>query len=233
MKRGRIRGTVGEFMIVVLGVLVALAVDQWWERFEDNELTDFYLSAIEDDLRQDSTDLEWLINRSSLIVGSADTWLAALNSGSVSAFDEDFTNDLVGLFLSGEINLNSAAFQDMRSSGNLRLLPTPDLRRGLQVYYSHMGVENPFDDVDQTLPEALIDSRAARVVRRIISDGASAIDTAVGPSEVMADFQRDPEVIREWLLRRQFAATLVRREAEFFLSDRTLPRLEAVKGARN
>ena len=57
--RGRI---VGEFFLVVLGVLAALMVDTWIEQRNDDNLRQEYLARLADDLEADRQSLEYRIS---------------------------------------------------------------------------------------------------------------------------------------------------------------------------
>ena len=54
--------TVGEFVLVVLGVLVALMVDTWIDQRNDDNLRQEYLDSLTDDLKADQQSLEYHIS---------------------------------------------------------------------------------------------------------------------------------------------------------------------------
>jgi hypothetical protein len=58
MQRSWLVRVLGEFAVIVLGVLVALAVDDWRRYSADRDLEAYLLAGLSDDLRADAVDLE-------------------------------------------------------------------------------------------------------------------------------------------------------------------------------
>jgi hypothetical protein len=73
------RRWVGEFLVIVLGILVALAVDSWSEERDNRVLEQEYLARIKEDLEWDLAEIEEAIRASILQGRSATTLLYELN----------------------------------------------------------------------------------------------------------------------------------------------------------
>ena len=69
----------GEFVVIVLGILAALAVDSWSEERSNRTLEQEYLARIEEELTSDLTEIEEAIRASILQARSATTLLAELD----------------------------------------------------------------------------------------------------------------------------------------------------------
>lgn len=125
-----------EFVVVVLGVLAALAVDEFRDARQDAELEAFYLESLEEDLVSDSTSLanaaSWVREKSA----AADTlqrWLGAVS------FPSDGTSvSWAFRALGGIITpiIQDGTYRDLIGSGNSRLIPDPALRSSVSSYYS-------------------------------------------------------------------------------------------------
>ena len=76
---GLYRRWVGEFVVIVLGVLAALAVDSWSEERNNRVLEREYLARITEDLNRDVAEIEETINASILQARSATTLLSILD----------------------------------------------------------------------------------------------------------------------------------------------------------
>ena len=73
------RRWIGEFFVIVLGVLAALAVDSWSEERNNRALEQEYLARIAEDLNRDVAEIEETINASILQARSATTLLSILD----------------------------------------------------------------------------------------------------------------------------------------------------------
>ncbi len=73
------RRWVGEFVVIVLGILAALAVDSWSEDRGNHILEQEYLARIKEDVEWDLAEIEEAIQASILQGRSATTLLYALN----------------------------------------------------------------------------------------------------------------------------------------------------------
>lgn len=136
----RIRGTsagflVAEFVIISLGVLVALGADRWVRGLDEKTLTDTYLVNLQSDLRQDSTSFSIAESQAHRNVLNAGLLVSLLREGPGPTTDRKEV--LVALYeLSewGPRGFGTVTWTDLLATGNLRLLDN-DLRRELSVYY--------------------------------------------------------------------------------------------------
>jgi len=136
----RIRSTsagflVAEFVVISLGVLVALGADRWVRGLDEKTLTDTYLVNLQSDLRQDSTSFSIAESQAHRNVLNAGLLVSLLREGPGPTTDRKEV--LVALYeLSewGPRGFGTVTWTDLLATGNLRLLDN-DLRRELSVYY--------------------------------------------------------------------------------------------------
>jgi hypothetical protein len=129
------RRLIGEFFVIVMGVLAALAVDQWTQAREDRSTEASYLARIETDLMADSAELE---SRKR----SADGGLARLRDLFVETRDADQV-DLSGYAdnwfpLVGDgfaPQATRSVFDELISTGRLGLIGDAEVRTALLSYY--------------------------------------------------------------------------------------------------
>lgn len=123
-----------EFILIVLGVLVALMVDAWLESRRDSELRQEYLTRLADDISVDVSNLDQriLFFRQVAIYGM-DT-IAWIKSDDPPSHDV-----LSAAFFAAEVwpyePIQSTYF-DLQSTGNIRLLDDIDMRMSLAAYHS-------------------------------------------------------------------------------------------------
>lgn len=165
MKSANLRRMAGEFLVIVVGVLAALAVDDWRDYRNERELESHLLGRLEEDLRADAADLaiaQSVLRRRVWIFSEVE---AGLRDGSPGrpwpeeiAFPGDFRRilteggrserpwedplwlgvderPLAYLESTPEFDQSDDAFQEMIVGGTLRTLRDPELRSSILAYY--------------------------------------------------------------------------------------------------
>ena len=125
---------IGEFFLIVIGVLVALAVESALEDRADDKLRDQYLSRLALDLEADKTGLEGRIEFFTDVQRFSQDVLTWLDGD--APLDQRI---LLASFYAAEVwplAPNTSTYLDLHSTGNLRLLDDIDLRMKLAVYYN-------------------------------------------------------------------------------------------------
>ncbi len=137
-KRGRI---LGEFLLIVTGVLVALAVETALEERADDNLRSEYISRIKADIAADKQGIEFRIKFITAVSNfSRDTLYWAQSDLPV---DKDV---LLASFYAAEIwpfLPNVSTYQDLQSTGNIRLLENIELRTSLVRYHTQASASRP------------------------------------------------------------------------------------------
>lgn len=154
----------GEFAVIVLGVLVALGVDDWNARRQDRELERSLLDRMEAELLADGADLATAAADAKLRLRVLDAVLAELGDdqarGRMSSEDRDSlfyparrdslrtvagrgswsapdveTRPLGGFQYRPEFDLSSTAYQEMIATGAVRILSDNTVRTAVMSYY--------------------------------------------------------------------------------------------------
>lgn len=163
--RANWRLLLGEFVVIVVGVLFALWVDQLaQDRLELDLEIDYLRSLITDldaDLVQFDSTEAWM-RRSE----SAAATVLALYAGSPPTDDE--TELVAAVETAGwqyVPSITRNTIDDLRSTGNLRLIRDPGIRRAISVYYLTVdNVSIPLADIRNRL-WAQYDARVANVLQ--------------------------------------------------------------------
>lgn len=129
---------IGEFVLIVVGVLVALTVETALEDRKDQDLGNEYLARIQDDIQQDKSAIEHRVEFFGDVQGFTNDVLAWL------ATDKPVDHDLlVASFYAAEVwpfMPNLSTYQDLQNTGNIRLLDDIDLRTSLSAYYNKANI---------------------------------------------------------------------------------------------
>jgi hypothetical protein len=153
-----------ELVLIVAGILIALAIDGWVQDRKDRDSETTYLELLRDDLTLIEAELAQFIEFENSILATGRAFLDAIST-------EDSSNDhrpLQGML--GEMSIRrtlsvvSAAYADLTSTGNLQLISNPELRRHLVRYFagierSELVVEkNSKEYVDEIFVRFLMDT---------------------------------------------------------------------------
>jgi len=134
--RGRI---IAEFFLVVLGVLAALMVDTWMEERQDDNLRQEYMTRLADDLETDRQSLDYRISFYSAV---RDFGLETLDR--IQSDSQVEQEAILAAYYTSELFLFRSlknTYEDMLSTGNIRLLADIELRLALASYYRKISAE--------------------------------------------------------------------------------------------
>ena len=122
-----LRYAIGEILLVVIGILIALQVNNWNENRKEHLIEIKYLKNLKHDLQSDSTDLVYYKN---IRVGQANAARELIELAKTKNVSDVFKLDslytTVGLWW--EFVPNNNTFEELRSSGNLKLLRNDSIK---------------------------------------------------------------------------------------------------------
>jgi hypothetical protein len=121
---------IGEIILVVIGILIALQINNHNEqrKLRISELN--YLANIKKDLKLNLRDLEAIITRrESQIVSAKD--VIDYHNGKPLEDLVDFNMKCIDVYLWKKFNLNNNAFNELVGSGNLALISNDSIKNGL------------------------------------------------------------------------------------------------------
>jgi hypothetical protein len=125
-----------EFILIVAGVLVALALDQWRARLQDRSLEAAYVARLRNDLVSDTASFRWFNG----VLDTKDAvLLELLRDRPPDTWDGSPAEHAVRLRLSTFLGLppvTSATFNELLSTGKVNLLRSGELRGELGEYYA-------------------------------------------------------------------------------------------------
>ena len=186
------RYALGEFAIVLLGVLAALWVQNWNGDRNDRMLEHEYVQSLLDDLQADVESFESTLRRTELYADYINITLRSVDSQSMTASPSEFVfaaSSLSRLTFPAE---SRGAINDLMSTGNLRLIESEKVRSGVADYYTKLDWNAQWREVwrgyqqsmAEIMPE-LVDSRF-RQAFLIDADRIPWVDPDVSVSEVDA-----------------------------------------------
>lgn len=126
---------IGEIFLVVIGILIALQVNNWNEERRERSTELLYLQSFKEDLDQNMAELDRVIEKTSRVVAYNDSLLAYLVSADTGTIDQDVAMRLLGesagytIFQSKE-----GTVQSVIGSGALEVLRDPFIRMKIAVW---------------------------------------------------------------------------------------------------
>ena len=196
MELPRVLGrSLAEFVTIVSGVLLALAVDSCVERRNKRELEESYLSRLEAELRQDSSRIRTALE----FLDRADSALVQLTrlrqAGGTPADPQRLVIDLTRARVRGLPGaLSESTFDDLLSTGSIGLIRDPEVRAGIIDHYSFVARRRQILDTDYThYPLAIsevVPGEVQNLVSRDITIPDSLLTKAVSELVLDRDLER-------------------------------------------
>jgi Family of unknown function (DUF6090) len=126
----------GEILLVMIGILLAFEVNNWNDTRKERVLEQSYYCKLNEDLIQDTILMEKMILENNERIRQCNVLLHLLQQPGVSPVD--IMNATVGSIskTTFTFNANTSAFEDLKSSGNLRILRDLAIKDSLTQYYA-------------------------------------------------------------------------------------------------
>lgn len=187
------RFLLGEFFVIVVGVLVALWVDQFQASRVDAELEVEYLQSLLIDLDNDLAQFDSADAWSRRQEAAAATVLTLYDGPTPTRSVEDLVAAVETAAWQYVPTITRNTIDDLRSTGNLRLIRDAALRRSIASYYATVeNVSVPiaamrdrmWDQYDARVGEVLGPHLRLRVLQGEGSFGRGITSSAAAPAEV-------------------------------------------------
>jgi len=135
-KKGKyIKYAIGEIVLVVIGILIALSINNWNNNNQDKKLEKQYISGLINDFKADSIAI-------SAIKINSDEQVRTKNKLVEYFKGQVFSNDSIASFfykqwsMSVGFNPTTVTIDEMKSTGRLRLIQKTDLRKRIIKTYN-------------------------------------------------------------------------------------------------
>lgn len=126
----------GEIALVVMGILIALQINNWNDNRKNNNLEQEYLIRLHDDLEEEESYIESFITYNEKVSDFAKEAIEFFEYGDI-AF-ENSQNALITLYQASQFNdarTTSSTYKELNSSGQINLIKNYNLRSSIISYY--------------------------------------------------------------------------------------------------
>ena len=131
-----IKYAIGEIVLVVIGILIALSINNWNDKKKNDETELLYYNRILEDFELDKKLIDELKQKSDYRIELSKKTLLDLDSGT-----KDKHQIINQFILSGRSEVyqpRNVTFKDLISSGNLKLINDITIKNSLIQYYSEL-----------------------------------------------------------------------------------------------
>jgi len=188
---------VAEFIVVVLGVLLALAADRWNQGRADTVLEAAYMTRLIAEVRADSLQFEARLQQIPQNMAALDSLVGVLD-GSVTPANllRTITRATPAFYLRPP-----STWQELEATGSINILRDPGVREALSTYYGSQRVtrDRAFERVQDRGREPLYDAlyRLGLFQPTLGEDGKPLITVAEAAEKLVPDvaaFRNSPEM---------------------------------------
>ncbi len=126
---------IGEIVLVVIGILIALSINNWNENHKSEKEARFQLSKLRANLKQDKKQIENAIADDSTYIANLLKCVSIL-SDQRQATKSEFMDYFQFLMTTSSFNQTRGSFESLISSGKIELIDNQDLLDALFAYYN-------------------------------------------------------------------------------------------------
>lgn len=128
-----------ELVLIVVGIIVALSIDDWVQERKDQRSEKIYLASLIRDLDQMVESLQAYVDTETAIASASATTLKILTVDGYEQKGEELRENLSDMGTRRTLRLVSAAYADLTSTGNFQLIRSRDLREQLLRYFADVS----------------------------------------------------------------------------------------------
>ena len=127
---------VGEIILVVIGILIALQINTWNEQRKANILEAEYYCRLFEDLVQDQEQVETLIKETEHRLTASNQSLRLLQKDKPNKIEVATQMDFSTKAIFIDFKPNNSAFEDLKSGANLSIIKDKNVIKALNAYYN-------------------------------------------------------------------------------------------------
>ncbi len=209
------------FLVIVVGVLTALALEAGWQEWQDSQRGAEYLEALRSELAQNAEAAERERTRSVDLIATLVEVAALVESGEIEGRELEIAEGLIfPAQMTGSFpEVSRVVLEDLKSTGNLRLIADSNLRRTVAQAYGRMDSQLERLDLNSArVNSTLLSHLAQSGLRAAARNGDPAATGAI-----LRGFRSDPEFSTQVRLERERLHLV-----DFYLSNVALFMTEAV-----
>lgn len=146
---------IGEIVLVVIGILIALSINNWNEARKIKKQEVVYLNNFKSDLQLSILEIKQFVDRRNSLINSANVVMEHFNGKPVKDWDS-FNKHIVDIYSWQSFYLIDNTYQELKNSGNFAIISNNSIKNGMLnldlLYKKLKNTENHWrNDAEQTL----------------------------------------------------------------------------------
>lgn len=170
------RYAIGEIVLVVIGILIALQINNWNEQRKARIVEDNFFEDVLQDLKKDQDRLQYYVLFHTKRIEYLDTLLTYVRNPRKSMGIEKFQQYVEPLYYSATPTSYSTAFESAKATGTFNDIKAKNLIKELSQYYSDFAqiednfasitryVEDKFEPIMYNFPEGAMNKNTGNLV---------------------------------------------------------------------
>ena len=122
---------IGEIVLVVIGILIALSINNWNEEKKTRDKELVYLINIKNDLGNSVQYIETFISKRNTQIKTANDIIKYFEGKPIQNWNE-LNKKLIDIYSWERFYLIKNTYEELKNSGNLSLISNRDIKNGLQ-----------------------------------------------------------------------------------------------------
>jgi hypothetical protein len=133
-----------EFLMLFLAVFCGFLAENQREHMIENQREKVYIQSLFEDLKKDTTNLQLSNRRRGMMCSNIDTLITLLQSKSAENVSRKiyYLTRQIPYFEGPQLTINSKTFEQLKSSGNLRLIRKVELLDKISDYYYNSSINS-------------------------------------------------------------------------------------------
>lgn len=192
---------IGEIVLVVIGILIALQINNWNTHRLNEIKEEKILLEIKHNLNEDLQNIERILNENAIKIEAIDTsfyFMSKMNKK--PSFAKELANQMSTLTNYDLFHPTRVAFDNMISSGSIDILLSDKLRNDISRYYSSNLLDGIQDQIIVTT-QGFLNEAAPQMVNKTMMKTITNLDFDVRPLESITVY-KDPNVISDLFVMR-------------------------------
>ncbi len=161
-----------DMLVVIIGIFIGFQLNNWNVERQNAVKGQGYLSQIAEELKQDISFFEGVINGNNRNIENALFLLETVEDEELVREDPTrFITSISGIGFTFTVNVSNNTFEEIKYSGNLELIPNVELRNKIADYYDFIEIEQTFSHL-RTFAETEYFKRSAGILNAELTNGA-------------------------------------------------------------